>query len=55
MLRSVDLKLVVCGTELTVLQEEIPSAIPVELCCLGWQESPNMLARVIEPEIPDGA
>ncbi len=52
---SIDLKSVVCGTELTILQEGIPSAIPVELCYLGWQESLNMLARVVEPDIPDGA
>lgn len=55
MLVSIDLKSVVCGTELAVLQEGIPSAIPVELCYLGWQESLKMLARVVEPDIPDGA
>jgi uncharacterized protein YndB with AHSA1/START domain len=51
---SIDLKSVVCGTELVILQEGIPSAIPVELCYLGWQESLKMLARVVEPDIPDG-
>ena len=55
MLVSIDLKSVACGTELNIVQEGIPSAIPVEFCYLGWQESLKMLARVVEPEIPDGA
>jgi uncharacterized protein YndB with AHSA1/START domain len=46
---------VVCGTEMTIIQEGIPSAIPVELCYLGWQESLSLLAHLVEPEIPDGA
>ena len=55
MLVSIDLKSVACGTELNIVQEGIPSAIPVEFCYLGWQESLKMLARIVEPEIPDGA
>lgn len=54
MLVSVDLEAVACGTELTVIQEGIPSSIPVEFCYLGWQESLEMLARVVEPDISDG-
>lgn len=46
---------VVCGTELSVVQEGIPAMIPVEFCYLGWQESLSMLAHLVEPEIPDGA
>ncbi len=46
---------VACGTELTVVQEGIPAAIPVEFCYLGWQESLTLLALLVEPEIPDGA
>ena len=42
------------GTELTVVQEGIPEAIPVEACHLGWQESLTLLAHVVEPEIPAG-
>lgn len=49
---TVDLRPVVCGTELTVVQEGIPAAIPVELCYLGWQESLAMLAALVDPEIP---
>jgi len=53
MLVTVDLKVVTCGTELTIVQEGIPAQIPVELCYLGWQESLEMLALVVEPDIPD--
>ena len=47
------LKAVFCGTELKVLQEGIPEAIPVEMCYLGWQESLEKLTKLVEPEIPD--
>jgi len=43
------------GTELTIVQEGIPAVIPVEMCYLGWQETLELLAHVVEPEIPDGA
>ena len=43
---------VVCGTELVIVQEGIPTAIPVEMCYLGWQESLAQLAALVEPEIP---
>jgi uncharacterized protein YndB with AHSA1/START domain len=49
---SVTLRKVLCGTELSIVQEGIPAAIPVEMCYLGWQESLNQLAAVVEPEIP---
>lgn len=42
-----------CGTEVNIVQEGIPSVIPVEMCYLGWQESLEQLARLVEPEIPD--
>jgi uncharacterized protein YndB with AHSA1/START domain len=50
---TVTLDAVACGTELTVVQEGIPEAIPVEFCYLGWQESLEHLARLVEPEIAD--
>lgn len=50
---TVTLRTVACGTELTVLQEGIPEVIPVEMCYLGWQESLEQLARLVEPVIPD--
>jgi uncharacterized protein YndB with AHSA1/START domain len=45
-------KKVSCGTELKVLQEGIPSVIPIEMCYLGWQESLEKLIKLVEPEIP---
>ncbi|MEP6821851.1 MAG: SRPBCC family protein [Chthoniobacterales bacterium] len=50
---TVSLKEVLCGTELTVTQEGLPFVIPVEMCYLGWQESLNLLAQLVEAEIPD--
>ena len=49
---TVTLKKVSCGTELTVMQEGVPAVIPLEACYLGWQESLQNLARLVEPEIP---
>ena len=51
---TVTLKKVLAGTDLSIVQEGIPAAIPVEFCYLGWQESLSLLANVVEPEIPDG-
>jgi uncharacterized protein YndB with AHSA1/START domain len=48
---TVTLKEVAVGTELTIVQEGLPEAIPVEACYLGWQESLRNLARLVEPEI----
>ena len=48
---TIDLKKVSCGTELNIVQEGLPEAIPVEMCCLGWQESLLQLAKLVEPEI----
>jgi len=50
---TIDLRPVMCGTELTVVQEGIPAVIPPEMCYLGWQESLSMLTRLVEPNIPD--
>lgn len=55
MITSVWIKKVLVGTEIKILQENIPSLIPVEACYLGWQESLDKLMRLVEPEIPDGA
>ena len=49
---TVSLKQVSCGTEMTVVQEGIPEAIPLEMCYLGWQESLLQLAALVEPDIP---
>jgi len=48
---TVTLKPVFCGTELHIVQESIPAAIPAEACYLGWQESLALLAQLVEAEI----
>ena len=50
---TITLKKVSCGTELNVAQEGLPDVIPPEACCLGWQESLTLLAKLVEAEIPD--
>ena len=50
---TIDLKKVSCGTELSIVQEGVPAAIPPEACYLGWQESLILLAKLVEAEIPD--
>jgi uncharacterized protein YndB with AHSA1/START domain len=50
---TVTLTEVMCGTELQVVQEGVPEMIPAEMCYLGWQESLVLLAKLVEPEIPD--
>jgi len=52
MITTIALVKVSCGTELHVTQEGVPSAIPPEMCYLGWQESLELLAKVVEPDIP---
>jgi len=48
---TVTFKPVSCGTELHVVQEGVPEVIPPEMCYLGWQESLEQLAKLVEPEI----
>jgi uncharacterized protein YndB with AHSA1/START domain len=49
---TVSLTPVICGTELKVTQTGIPDVIPLEMCYLGWQESLEQLAKLVEPDIP---
>jgi uncharacterized protein YndB with AHSA1/START domain len=49
---TVSLTPVICGTELNVAQTGIPEMIPLEMCYLGWQESLEQLAKLVEPDIP---
>ena len=49
---TLSFKQVWCGTELNIVQEGLPEAIPLEMCYLGWQESLAQLATLVEPEIP---
>jgi uncharacterized protein YndB with AHSA1/START domain len=48
---TVTLRPVLVGTEVHIVQSGLPDAIPVEACYLGWQESLNNLAKLVEPEI----
>ncbi|HET9390860.1 MAG TPA: SRPBCC family protein [Steroidobacteraceae bacterium] len=48
---SVTFRKVLVGTEINIVQEGLPDAIPVEACYLGWQESLRNLAKLVEPEI----
>jgi uncharacterized protein YndB with AHSA1/START domain len=50
---TITLREVSCGTELKIVQEGLPSVIPVDGCYLGWQESLFQLAQLVEVEIPD--
>ena len=52
MVTTIELAPVSCGTDVRIVQEGIPEAIPVEQCYLGWQESLTLLERLVEPAIP---
>jgi uncharacterized protein YndB with AHSA1/START domain len=49
---TVALTEVICGTEINIVQAGIPDVIPLAMCYLGWQESLEQLAALVEPEIP---
>jgi uncharacterized protein YndB with AHSA1/START domain len=49
---TVTLKPVLCGCDISIVQEGIPEMIPLEMCYLGWQESLAQLATLVEPDIP---
>ncbi|ANN68639.1 SRPBCC family protein [Bordetella bronchialis] len=49
---TVSLREVIGGTEFHAVQEGIPEVIPAEMCYLGWQESLEQLAKLVEPQIP---
>jgi len=53
MITSVTIKTVSCGSDVSIVQDGVPDAIPPELCYLGWQESLDQLTKLVEPEIPD--
>lgn len=53
MVTTIDLTPVSVGTDVRIVQEGIPDAIPVEQCYLGWQESLVLLGKLVSVEIPD--
>ena len=50
---TVTLKPVSVGTDVHIVQQGIPDAIPAEACVLGWQESLILLAKLVEAAIQD--
>lgn len=50
---TITLKKVSVGTDVTIVQEGVPDVIPAEGCYLGWQESLELLAKLVEPDIQD--
>jgi uncharacterized protein YndB with AHSA1/START domain len=50
---TVTIRAVSAGTELNIVQEGVPDVIPPDMCYLGWQESLEQLAKLVDPEIPD--
>lgn len=53
MITTVTLRQVSVGTEIDIVQEGVPAIIPAEACYLGWQQSLNHLALLVEPDITD--
>lgn len=53
MVVTITMKEVTTGTDLEIVQEGVPDVIPPEACYVGWQQSLSLLARLVEPEIPD--
>jgi uncharacterized protein YndB with AHSA1/START domain len=51
MLTTVAIKQVSVGVEINITQEGIPAIIPLEACYLGWQQSLELLAQLVEAEI----
>ena len=52
MVTTITFKPVLVGTEVNIEQAGIPDVLPPEACCLGWQESLQLLALLVEAEIP---
>ncbi len=50
---TIVLREVLCGTEVSIVQEGVLEVIPPEMCYLGWQESLEQLAKLVEPNIPE--
>ena len=50
---TIDIRKVMVGAEINIVQEGVPDEIPAEMCYLGWGESLDLLKMLVEPEIPD--
>ena len=51
---TVKLRTVPSGTDIDIVQEGVPAVIPADGCYVGWQQSLKNLAKLVEPNIPDG-
>lgn len=51
---AIEFHAVSCGTELWITQAHVPAVIPAEMCYLGWQESLQHLALLVEGGPPAG-
>ena len=49
---TITLTKVACGTDLNIVQAGVPDIIPPEMCYLGWQQSLNLLALLVEADTP---
>ena len=54
MITTIVLEPVTSGVDVSITQEGVPDVIPADACYLGWQDSLTLLAKLAEPEIPDG-
>lgn len=52
LITTIELKPVSCGTAVSIVQEGVPEVIPEEGCYVGWQQSLQLLALLVEAEIP---
>jgi uncharacterized protein YndB with AHSA1/START domain len=50
---TIEFKKVIVGTEVNITQEGVPAVIPPEACYLGWRESLELLALLVEANIPE--
>ena len=48
---TISFREVSCGTELQIVQEGLPEAIPLEACYLGWQQSLVLLGDLVEATV----
>jgi len=49
---TIEFTKVMVGTDVNITQEGLPAVIPAEACYMGWQESLNLLALLVEADIP---
>lgn len=48
---KVTLKKISLGTDLQIIQDGLPDKFSLDACYLGWQQSFENLARLVEPKL----